>query len=135
MSGDALDAVEDLQRNSADEIRRQRTHERLKVKTKVLVQPGNASELLKFKVQGTTGDISVGGCRLLTPVPISVGDIYRLTFDPSQLNIPLTFARCVQCHLIREDAFEAGFAFFNQVELSTVEVTGGQHGPHTGTAD
>lgn len=114
---DAIDMLQELERNTSDEIRRQRTHFRLDIKTRVVLQPGNASELLKFKLQGTTGDLSEGGCRLLLPMPVSVGDIYRLSFDRQQLDLPVTFARCVRCQLLREDAFEAGFKFFSPITL------------------
>ena len=78
----------------------------------MILQPANSSEVLKLKIQGSLGDISTGGCRLLTPVPLGVGDVYRLTFDVAELDLPLCFARCLRCRLLREDAFEVGFSFF-----------------------
>ena len=83
----------------------------------MILQSGNASELLSFKVKGVTGDISQGGCSVLFPIAARVGDIYRLEFDQETLALPLTFARCVRCRLIREDAYEAGFAFFKAITL------------------
>ena len=92
-------------------------HFRIAVKSAVILQPGNASDLLRFKVRGVTGDVSEGGCSILFPLSPRVGDIYRLQFDKAALDIPLTFTRCVRCRLIREDAYEAGFAFFNDITL------------------
>jgi len=47
-----------------------------------------------------------------------VGDIYWLTFDKTELKLDNLFARCLRCRLIREDAYEAGFKFFDLVDLS-----------------
>ena len=113
----AFDLLQELEQNKSDEIRRQRAHFRVAVKAKVTLQPANASQMLDFKVQGTTGDLSEGGCQMLFPAPIKVGDIYRLQFDRSELDLPMTFARCVRCRLLREDAFEVGMTFFSPVTM------------------
>jgi len=116
-SDDAFNLLQDLEKNTPDEIRRQRTHFRLAIKASVTLQSGNASELLSLKVKGVTGDVSEGGTSILFPIAPRVGDIYRLSFDKSSLDLPLTFARCVRCRLVREDAYEAGFAFFAPITL------------------
>lgn len=113
----AFDLLQELERNTPEEIRQQRTRFRVAVKAKVALQPGNASELLKYKVQGVSGDVSEGGCRILFPTPVAVGDVYRLAFDRTAFDLPLTFARCLRCRLLREDAFEAGFQFFSPIAL------------------
>ena len=82
-----------------------------------MLQSGNSSELLNYKVQGVTGDISAGGCQAMFPIPIKVGDVYRLTFDAEQLDLPLIFARCLRCRLLQEDAYKASFAFFTTIKL------------------
>ncbi len=118
LGGDeAFALLRDLERNTPTEIRRQRAHFRLAIKAGVVLQPGNATEMMKLKLQGVTGDVSEGGCSALFPIPIRVGDVYRLQFDRKALALPLTFARCVRCRLVREDAFEAGFAFFSPISL------------------
>lgn len=122
-SNDAFEMLQELGRNTSEEIRRQRAHFRRAVKVGVVLQAGNASEILAFKVKGVTGDLSEGGCSALFPIPPRVGDIYRLLFDKASLDLPLTFARCVRCRLIREDAFEAGFAFFKPICLPKVTET------------
>lgn len=116
-SDDAFEMLQELERNRSDEIRRQRAHFRLAVKAGVILQPGNASDMLKFKVKGVTGDISQSGCSALFPMPIHVGDVYRMQFDRNMLDLPLTFVRCVRCRLVREDSFEAGFTFFSPITL------------------
>ena len=114
---DAFAVLQELEANTPEEIRRQRAHFRLSVKAAVILQCGNTSQLMSFKVKGVTGDVSQGGCNVLLPIPIQVGDIYRVQFDRKMLELPLTFARCVRCRLVREDAFEAGLAFFTPIEL------------------
>lgn len=114
---DSFDLLQDIERQTGNEIRRLRAHERLCIKMKVLLQSGNSSQLLDYKVQGITGDISEGGCQAMFPVPIQVGDIYRLQFCGEELDVSLVFARCIRCKLIREDAYEAGFSFFNPIQI------------------
>jgi len=125
-SDEAFDLLQDLGRNTPEEIRRQRAHFRLAIKAAVVLQPGNASDILAMKVKGTTGDISEGGLSALFPIPPRVGDIYRLQFDRKTLDLPLTFARCVRCRVVREDAFEAGFSFFSSITLPEEAKTGSE---------
>jgi hypothetical protein len=112
-----FDLLQDIERQTSDKIRKQRAHDRICIKTKVILQSGNSSDLLSFKIQGITGDVSEGGCRAMFPIPIQVGDIYRLQFDREQLDVPLVFARCMRCKLVREDAYEAGFSFFSPLKI------------------
>ncbi len=114
---EAFGMLQELEANTTDDLRRQRSHFRLSIKASVVLQAGNASELLRFKVKGVTGDISEGGLSAVFPIPVRVGDIYRLQFDRQTLDLPLTFARAVRCRLIREDAFETGFSFFSAISL------------------
>jgi c-di-GMP-binding flagellar brake protein YcgR len=109
--------IKELEKNTPEEIRRRRAHFRFSIKAAVTLQPGNASQLKAFKVQGMTRDISSGGLGALFPIPVCVGDVYRLSFDPSQLDLPLTFARCVSCAMVREGAYNAGFKFFSTITL------------------
>lgn len=114
---EAFDLLQELERNTPEEIRHQRTHFRLQIKAKVILQSGNSSGLQGFRMQGVTGDLSEGGCKALFPMPAGVGDVYRLKIDDENLKLPLIFARCLRCVLLREDAFEVGFRFFAPIEL------------------
>jgi hypothetical protein len=69
-------------------------------------------------VQGISGDVSEGGCCVLFPVPLNVGDVYLLTFDRKTINVSPALARCMRCRLMREDAYECGFSFFTPLDLS-----------------
>ena len=113
----AFDILQELEQNTPEEIRRQRTHFRVSIKAGVTLQAGNASQLLDYKVKGVTGDISEGGLGALFPFPARVGDVYRLEFDSEKLDLPLTFVRCVRCRLVREHSFECGFTFFAPITL------------------
>jgi hypothetical protein len=116
---DALDSdlLKDLERQSIDEIRKLRAHERIDVRIELTIRPGNSSQLGEIDMTGQTCDLSAGGCRVLTPQPIGVGDIFRLQFDRAHLDLGLVFARCVRCRLLREDSFETGFTFFTPIKI------------------
>lgn len=113
-----LEALKDLEQNTPDAIQKLRSHMRIRIKSKITLQPANSSDRSKVKVQGVMGDISSGGCQALFPMPIGVGDVYWLTFDREKLDLEAVVARCLRCCMIREDAFEAGFRFFNPLDLS-----------------
>ena len=54
-SDEAFHLMQELERNTTEEIRRQRAHFRLAVKVGVILQAGNASEVLTFKVKEFRG--------------------------------------------------------------------------------
>ncbi len=114
---DSLGLLQELERNTPAEIRKQREHFRATIKSNVTLQSGNASELLDWKICGVTREVSQGGLGALFPIPIHVGDVYRIQFERGQIDLPLTFARCLRCRLVREDAYEAGFSFFTPISL------------------
>ncbi len=114
---EAFQLLQELENSQSEEIRRQRAHFRITAKITLVAQPGNSSDKLKFKVQGVTGDLSESGLGAMFPVPLGVGDIYRLVFDTKKFALPMTFARCVRCHMVREDAFEVGMSFFAPIAL------------------
>ncbi len=112
-----FNALQDIERQTDENIKLQRTSDRIVIKAKVILQPANASDYMIPKIQGVSGDISTGGCSAMFPVPVMVGDVYRLNFNKSQLDISMVFARCMRCRLISEDAYEVGFSFFNPIQL------------------
>ena len=114
---DSFMMLEELQASRSDEIRKLRADECVTIKSRVIVQPGNTGDLHRLKIQGVTGELSRIGCLVLMPTPLQVGDVYRLTFDRSMLDLPMLFARCLWCRLVREEAFEVGLAFFSPIEL------------------
>ena len=118
LEGDVLASLADWERNKCDAVKRARASTRIRIRSKVIAQPGNSGDRLKFKIQGVTGDISAGGCQILFPIPLRVGDIYRLTFDKTELNLDSVFARCLRCHLIREDAYKTGLEFFERIDVA-----------------
>lgn len=112
-----FELLQELERNTPEEIRRRRAHFRLAIKSKVVISPGNASDATRFRWQGVTGDVSQGGCKALFPMPIAVGDVFRLDFREEPLGLSIIFARCIRCREVREDAYEAGFRFFTPIAL------------------
>jgi len=117
--------IKDLERQSIDQIRTLRAHERVEAKVRVVLQPGNSSQLRELRVQGVTADISEGGCSAVFPVPVMVGDVFRLQFDPKGIDLPLVFARALRCRMLREEAFEVGFRFFSSVRIKKPSASGG----------
>jgi c-di-GMP-binding flagellar brake protein YcgR len=113
-----IDLLKDLERQSINEIRKLRAHERIDTHVEVAVRPGNASEYATETIAATTNDISAGGCAMVSPVPLRAGDIYRLEFDQKKVDVPMVYARCVRVRLLRETAYEAGMAFFTPISLS-----------------
>lgn len=111
----------ELESQTPEAIRRQRSSERASLKVNVSIEPGNASDQARGAVAGVTGDISSGGCRVMSERPLAVGDIYKLRFERGELDLPIVFARCLRCRLVREEAFESGFAFFTKIELASAE--------------
>lgn len=114
---DCESLINEMELNTTDEIRRRRSHFRYSIKTTVILQSANASQLMDFKVQGVTRDISSGGVGALFPVPVGVGDVYRLQFNRADLDMPLVFARCMSCTFVREGAYSVGFKFFSNITL------------------
>ena len=113
----SLEALSELERNTPDAVKQQRAHERVSIRCKVVAEPGNASDRLSMKVQGLTGDLSTGGCQVLFPVPVGVGDLYRLSFDRSMVDTAPIYVRCMRCRVVRDDAYEVGFLFFQPMDL------------------
>lgn len=115
---EALDLILELEKNTAEHVKEKRAHARLVVRCKVVARPGNLSQRDSLKVEGVTGDVSDGGCQILFPRPLMVGDIYQLSFDRKVLDIQPLLAICRRCRTVRDDAFEAGFAFFRSVPIN-----------------
>ena len=114
-----FNTLKDIEQQTSSDIQQLRKYERTAVKASVILQPGNSSELLKFKMRGVVGDISEGGCGAIFPIPIGAGDIYRLEIELEDETHPVIFARCRRCAVIREDAYSAGFQFFNPIKLKS----------------
>ena len=122
---EAIDTIAEIEKNTPQQVKKMRSHARIAVRAKVLAQPASTSKRNAFQTQGVVGDISQGGCLILFADPLRVGDIYRLAFDRNTLDLEPLFARCLRCRLVREDAFEAGFSFFNPIDLSAFQKAGG----------
>jgi hypothetical protein len=115
---DALDALSELEQNTSQAITALRASQRIDIKTRVWIQPGNSSSRSGFTIEGLTADISRGGCMLLVPRPLMAGDIFWLRFSEEHLRIAPLLVRCLRCRLVREDAFEVGIRFLNEIDLT-----------------
>lgn len=117
LSRDDLRLVQDLQRQSVEEIRHLRAHARVELELGVVLHPANASDADRPRIRAVTRDVSRGGCGLLLERPPLVGDVYRIEFERGEVELPVVFARCIRCAMVREGAFEAGFSFFQDIEI------------------
>jgi hypothetical protein len=114
---DDFETLQKIEKLASEDARQQRAHERIAYKSKVILQPGNSSDFLGFKVQGIIGNISNQGCQAMFPIPLEVGDMYRMRFEKESLDVPLMFVRCLRCRLVSENEFETGFSFFGPITL------------------
>jgi len=114
----ALDALSELEKNTSKAITALRSSQRVDIRTKIWIQPGNSSTRSSFVMEGLTADISSGGCMVLTPKPLMVGDIFWLRFSEDDVRIGPMLVRCLRCRFVREDAFEVGIRFLNEIDLS-----------------
>lgn len=115
---DALDSLLELKASIPMAIIQKRTSKRVEIRTKVVASPGNSSQRSSLKIAGVTGDISQGGCQVIFPTTIAVGDIFWLEFNDKSIGKQAVLARCVRCCFIREDAFETGFRFFDPLKIT-----------------
>ncbi len=116
-AGSERDVLAELEGNSGTHIQSQGGHFRVRVKAKLTLMPGNASERFERRVDGISHELTDQGINGLFTAPLRVGDVYRLNFDRSALDLPSMFALCVSCRIIQEDAYENSFDFFTPVAL------------------
>ena len=109
--------ISELAANTQDAARAMRQTTRLVVRAKVTVEPGSLSMREGKTLRGFTGDVSTGGTQLLLPRPLGIGDVYLLSFDRSELDLPPVYALCLRGRQVRTDAYEAGMRFLEPVQL------------------
>ncbi|MHC4377505.1 MAG: PilZ domain-containing protein [Planctomycetota bacterium] len=115
----APDVLSRLGEEVTDEAKSQRAHDRVELRARVQVQPGNISEREAYKVQGVLGDLSDDGMQALFPRPLGVGDFFYIQFDRSKVDLPGVLALCKRCRQVRSDAFESGFSFVQMVNSAS----------------
>ena len=112
------DVIADLlQATSPDGDSIDRRGERVEDASNITVRPASSSQRHEPPIVGRLRDAGPGGVGMLSEQPPAVGDVYLMTFDDSPFESDMVFARCMHCRLIREFAFESGFAFFSPAEL------------------
>ena len=55
--------------------------------------------------------------------PLLAGDMFWLDFDSAEIPLGAQMSRCLRCRMVREDAFEVGFRFMNDVDLRSIVST------------
>lgn len=118
-SGDAETEalIEGLAKNTPDAIKNMRNHTRVAVRAKVYIEAASLSERNGVRLQGVTGDVSVGGTQILLPRPLRIGDVYLISFDRAEFDLASVYGLCLRGRMVRPDAYEAGLRFLESVTL------------------
>lgn len=116
---DTIEILKELEQSTPDSLATQRAHRRVSMRLNVVVVSGNQSERHDFRLQGVSGDVSDGGCQLLLPEPLRVGDIYLIHFPRETLDISPPLAKCLRVRLVRDDAYEANLKFLGHVDVAS----------------
>lgn len=114
---DIWDALMAIKANTPSSVLQMRSSGRIEVRCKVIVRSGNASQRDLPPWEGTTADVSKGGCQIVINRPLWVGDYFLLEFEREHLDVPATMARCLRCRLMNEEAFEIGMKFNNPLTI------------------
>ncbi len=109
--------LEALESENPDGLGDLRSGDRLRRRGRVEVSGTHDDHPERPTVPAMLEDVSRNGCRLTSPIPLQVGDVFRIAFDREELDLPLAFGRCTRCRLIREDSFDVGLEFFGPIEL------------------
>lgn len=111
--------IDELSKSSSDAVKKLRGQKRQSLRVKVFVEPASMSARNGLRFQGVTGDISSGGTQILLARPLAIGDVYQISFERTELDIPPVYALCLRGRTVRPDAYEAGLRFLEQVTLPT----------------
>lgn len=116
-----LELIRELERQSAEQVGQLRSHERHEALIAVSLRPGCSSQRGGVPpLSGFTRDVSKGGCQAIFPATVPVGDVFLFEFDHEGAELPPVLGRCVRCRFLREDAYEAAFAFFAELPVDEV---------------
>ncbi len=121
--------IDELAKSSSDAVKKLRGHKRQSLRVKVYVEPASMSARTGVRFQGVTGDISSGGTQILVARPLAIGDVYQLSFEREEFDMPPVYALCLRGRTVRPDAYEAGLRFLEQVTLpsSSADEEQGSH--------
>ncbi len=116
-NSEADSLIVELSKSSSDAVKKLRSQARQSLRVKVFVEPASMSAPNGVRFQGVTGDISSGGTQILLARPLAIGDVYQISFERSELDIPPVYALCLRGRTVRPDAYEAGLRFLEPVTL------------------
>jgi c-di-GMP-binding flagellar brake protein YcgR len=116
-AADASELLDELSQSTSEAVKSMRQSTRMDVRIKVFVEQASLSMRDGTQLQGVTGDISVGGSQILLARPLRIGDVYQISFDREEFDLPPVYAVCLRARQVRPDAFEAGMRFLEQIEL------------------
>ena len=116
----SIELIEELQLNEPAEISKVRARDSVKLRARIHLQHGNASQRDGRRIESQTREISREHLQITTAAPVAVGDIYLVEFDREQLHLPDAYLQCISCRELASDRFDAEMRFFVPVDLSRI---------------
>ena len=104
--------IEELELNHPKRVMEVRCVDGVEIKATVWVESGNATDRDGHKLVGTSSRIGQLNLTTVFRWPLSVGDVYRITFDRESLNLNPCYAVCRKCCLVNEETFQSTLTFF-----------------------
>jgi len=111
-----IELLQELEEQALTQIRKLRRFERVEVRVPVRLDAANHGDVAPT-VKGVTQDLSRGGCRAIMRAAPHVGDVYRLEIEMDRDLVKTTYARCLRCALLRDDAYDVAFHFLGELEI------------------
>ena len=114
---EALNLLEELELSKPEDVAELRRIDSFPFKCEATLLPGNASEWKECENQGMTRQISKRSILAVFKKTVSVGDVFRVQFDPEKLDIPHVYALCERCRIVGDQGYEAFLSFFIPIEF------------------
>ncbi len=103
--------LEELELNQPENVMEVRCVGEVEIKATVWVEPSNATDRDGHKLAGTSSRIGELNVTTVFRQPLSVGDVYRITFDRKSVNLNPCYALCSKCCLVNEVTFQSTLTF------------------------
>ena len=114
---DSFRVLEELELNKPADVAEVRAKFAFNVKAEVIARPANLGDRDSLQVLGMTRELQKSSVRALFARPVTVGNVFHLTFDREALDLPPAFAMCQRCVMLDDDAFDVSLAFFSSIKI------------------
>jgi len=86
-------------------------------KIAIEIRPGNAGERNSSCAIGKTIEVRTQGATCVTDTPITVGNVFHVTFTKVDFSVNAMLAVCDRCTMLGDASFEARFRFVNEIRI------------------